>query len=132
MEQRFKIKDLLINFMALDKDCIFCKIVKGEVIQEKVFENDDFIVIKDINQSILGHSLVIPKKHYTNFDEMPTSDFEEFLKAAKEVVPKLLEENDCVGYNLLLNNHEVAGQVVPHVHLHIMPRKEGDGVRVIY
>ncbi|MBC8435226.1 HIT family protein [archaeon] len=108
-------------------DCIFCKIAKGEIPSEKVLENDNFIVIKDINPMTEGHSLVIPKKHYTTFLDVPPSLFGEYMETAKEAVFILLKETKAEGFNLLMSNFKVAQQEVPHVHLHIVPRKKGDG-----
>ena len=109
------------------EDCIFCKIVRGEIPAEKVLESANFIVIKDANPKTKGHSLVIPKKHYKTLLDVPDSLMGEFLETAKEVAFKLLKENKAEGFNLLMSNFEVAQQEVPHVHLHIVPRTKGDG-----
>ena len=109
------------------EDCIFCKIVSGEIPSERVLENDNFIVIKDINPFTKGHSLVIPKKHYETLLDVPDSLMGEYLETAKEVAFKLLKENKAEGFNLLMSNFKVAQQEVPHVHLHIVPRKKADG-----
>jgi len=103
-------------------DCIFCKIVKGDIPSEKVLENEDFIVIRDVNPKVEGHSLVISKEHYENFLDMPSSLYSGMLAIAKEAVEKLGAKD----FNLVMNNGKVAGQLVPHVHLHILPRREGD------
>jgi histidine triad (HIT) family protein len=112
------------------QDCIFCKIAKGEIPSEKVLETDNMVIIKDIHPKVPGHSLVIPKKHYKTFLDMPSSLFGEFLDDAKKAALKLIEEQKAEGFNLIMNNYEVAGQVVPHAHLHILPRKKGDGFKV--
>jgi len=112
------------------KDCIFCKIAKGEIPSEKVLENENFIVIKDANPKVAGHSLVISKKHYKTLLDMPASLFGEFLETAKQAALKLIDETKAEGFNLMMNNYKVAGQIVPHVHLHILPRKKGDGFSV--
>ena len=112
------------------EDCIFCKIVKGEIPAEKIFESNNFIVIKDANPKTEGHSLVIPKEHYKTFLDMPASLFGEFLETAKEAVFKLLQQENAEGFNLVMNNYEVAGQIIPHAHLHILPRKKGDGFKM--
>ena len=106
--------------------CVFCKIVAGEIPCEKVFENEGFIVIADAQPQTEGHSLVISKKHYKNFMEMPKELYGGMLSAAKEAVGKL----GCDSFNLVVNNGKAAQQLVPHVHLHIVPRKEGDGYRI--
>ena len=108
------------------EDCIFCKIVKGEISSEKVLETERFIVIKDVNPKVEGHSLVISKEHYKTLLDVPDSLMGKFLEVAKEAVGKL----DVKDFNLILNNGEDAGQLVPHAHLHILPRKKGDGFEV--
>ena len=110
----------------MEDDCVFCKIVAGEIDSEKVIENDDFIVIKNINPVVDGHSLVIPKEHYENFLDLPSGLYEGFLKIAKEAVGKLGAKD----FELVTNNGKVAGQSILHLHLHILPRVEGDGFSV--
>jgi len=107
----------------MDDDCIFCKIVKGEIPAEIILEDDDFIVIKDVNPKVEGHSLVISKKHYETFLDMPSGLYLGLLETAKEAIEKLGVKD----FNLVINNGKIAGQLVPHVHLHILPRKESDG-----
>lgn len=108
------------------EDCIFCQIAKGEIESEKLAESENFFAIKDINPKTKGHSLVISKKHYKTLLDMPSSLFGEFLEVAKKLAIKLLDEEKAEGFNLVINNYEVAGQLVPHVHLHILPRKKDD------
>ncbi len=111
-------------------ECVFCKIASGEIESEKIFESDNFFAIKDINPKTEGHSLVIPKKHYETLLDVPASLLGEFLESAREVAFKLIEETKAEGFNLIMNNKRVAGQLVPHVHLHVLPRKKGDGFSV--
>lgn len=113
-----------------NKDCIFCKIARGEIDSAKIWEDDSFFVIKDINPKTKGHSLVIPKKHYKTLLDMPDSLLGEFLEVAKKTAFKLMKEEKAEGFNLIMNNYESAGQIVHHAHLHILPRKRGDGFRV--
>jgi len=112
------------------EDCLFCKIAAGEIPSERILENEDFIVIKDIHPKVAGHSLVISKKHYETLADLPLELYEKFLKTADEAIAKLLKETDAEGYNLVMNNKKVAGQIIPHLHLHILPRKESDGFRL--
>jgi len=114
-----------------DNDCIFCKIAKGEVESEKVYDDDNFIGILDINPKAEGHSLIIPKNHYKTILDMPNSLGNEFIEAIKKVAVKLIEGRKAEGFNVLINNYEVSGQLVPHVHAHIIPRKKDDGLRAI-
>ncbi|MBT3398325.1 HIT family protein [archaeon] len=108
------------------EECIFCKIAMGETSSEKVFESDDFIVIKDANPKVEGHLLVIPKKHYRDFLDMPPELYEKLLMTARETVDKIGVKE----FNLIMNNGKFAGQVIDHAHLHILPRKEDDGFRI--
>ena len=103
-------------------DCIFCKISKGEIPSPKVFESKNFFVIKDIKPKSIGHSLVISKKHFESFLDMPKDLHEEFMNATKEAAEKILKEVGKKAFNLQMNNHREAGQEVPHAHLHIIPR----------
>ena len=114
----------------VEEDCIFCKIAKGEIKSEKILETNNFFAIKDIHPKTQGHSLVISKKHYRTLLDMPSSLLGEFLETGKELALKLLKEEKADGFNLVVNNYEVAGQLVPHVHLHILPRKKDDGFRM--
>lgn len=108
-------------------DCIFCKIIKGEMDAEVVLDRENFLVIRDANPKVEGHSLVLPKKHFENLVDMPASLYGEFLEVAQEVAVKLMKDFNAEGFNLVMNNFSVAGQLVNHAHLHILPRKERDG-----
>ena len=109
-------------------DCIFCKIVKGEITADKVYEDDNVIGILDANPKAEGHTLIIPKKHFKTLLDVPNSLGNELIEAAKKVALKLIEEGKGDGFNLLMNNFDSAGQVVHHAHMHIIPRKKGDGL----
>lgn len=116
--------------MVESKDCIFCKIARGEIPSEKILDDENFFAIKDIHPKTKGHSLVIPKKHYKTLLDMPSSLLGEFFETTKKLALELMDEEKAQGFNLIMNNYEVAGQLVPHVHLHIIPRKKGDGFRM--
>ena len=111
-------------------NCIFCRIIKGEVPADKINESENFIVIRDVSPKTQGHSLVIPKKHYKTFLDIPSILHTEFLDVVKESTLKLIKETNSEGFNLVMNNYEVAGQVVPHAHLHIIPRKKNDDFKL--
>jgi histidine triad (HIT) family protein len=104
-------------------DCIFCKIVQGELPSEMVFEDDDFIVIRDVAPKVDGHLLVISKRHFEKFVDMDDGLEARMLGVVRDAVRR----EEIVDFNLVLNNGRIAGQVVDHVHLHILPREEGDG-----
>lgn len=102
-------------------DCIFCKIVKGELPSTKVYEDTDVLGFLDIKPVNPGHTLVIPKKHYVNIHDMPDELFGKVAIAAKKVADALLKIG-VKGVNIGMNNGEAAGQVVFHAHVHVMPR----------
>jgi len=111
-----------------DPSCIFCKIVAGEIPCHKLYEDDHVLAFLDIGPLSRGHSLVIPKKHYDTIDQMPPDE----AAACMAVVPRLsraiLEATGAEAWNVLQNNGKTAGQAVGHVHVHIIPRAEGDGL----
>lgn len=108
-------------------DCIFCKIVGGEIPSYKVYEDDNVLAFLDITPVNPGHTLVIPKKHYDNLVDMPDEEAKELLVAAKKIAVAVMAGTGAKGFNLNLNNGAVSGQLVGHVHFHIVPRFEGDG-----
>jgi histidine triad (HIT) family protein len=109
-------------------NCIFCKIGK-ENSGKKIYENDNFFSIPDVSPKVDGHSLVISKKHFKTSLDIPNSLGSELLDCIKKTALKLIEEKKGDGFNVINNNFKSAGQVVDHVHFHIIPRNEGDGLR---
>jgi histidine triad (HIT) family protein len=109
----------------MKEECIFCKIIAGKIPCEKLFENKEFIVIKDANPKVDGHCLVIPKKHYNSFLDFPKRKYESFLVVVKKAVGQFNGD-----FNLVINNGRMAGQVVGHLHLHVLPRKLDDGFKL--
>ncbi|HAM87954.1 MAG: hypothetical protein US83_C0001G0104 [Candidatus Falkowbacteria bacterium GW2011_GWC2_38_22] len=108
-------------------DCLFCKIVNKEIPCHKVFEDDKVLAFLDIAPVNPGHVLVIPKNHYQNLEEIPEQELCSLIIIVKKI-GKLIKENlGYEGYNVSENNDPVAGQVIPHIHFHIIPRKNGDG-----
>ncbi len=114
-------------FMVIKKDCIFCKITAKEIPKDFIYENANFVSFLDDNPRVKGHTLIIPKKHYVNSFDLPSSLGVEFLDTIKNVAEIHSKDKDVGGFNLLQNNFPVAGQVVMHFHLHFLPRREGDG-----
>lgn len=108
--------------------CIFCKIAAGEIPSYKVYEDDDVLAFLDIAPVNPGHALVIPKKHYANLEEIPEEELVKIIKVVKKVGKSVKEKLDAQGYNVFVNNDPAAGQIIPHLHFHIIPRKEGDGL----
>jgi len=118
--------------MVKEQDCIFCKIVKGEMPSKKVYEDKNFIAFLDIKQVADGKTLVIPKQHFETILDIPNTLGNEFLEAIKKVCLKLIQDGKAEGFNLLMNNYPVAGQIVPHAHVHVLPRKKKDGLKGLY
>lgn len=112
-----------------DSACVFCKIARGELKSDKVMESDNFFAIHDIKPKALGHTLVIPKQHYVTLLDLPNKFGSEMLEFTKKVAGSLLDEKYGDGFNLIMNNLPVAGQIVMHAHLHVVPGKEGDGLQ---
>ncbi len=112
--------------MTRATDCIFCKIVAVEIPATVVFESHSILAFLDVGPLADGHLLVIPRDHYAKLSELPAS----LSGQIGSVIPKLgrvmLEVTGAEGFNLLVNQGQVAGQVVPHVHFHLIPRGAND------
>jgi len=107
--------------------CIFCKIISGEIPCHKVYEDEKTLVFLDIKPSNPGHLLVVPKTHYLNIEEISEEDFCALMLTVKKMGKLLKDKLAAPGYNVTENNDPIAGQVVPHLHFHLIPRHEGDG-----
>ena len=106
--------------------CIFCKIVNGEVPCNKIYENDEFFSISDINPVTEGHSLVISKKHFETILDLPEELSPKLLDCVKKTYGVLESKYKSEGFIVIQSNNKVAQQEVPHVHFHIIPRKKTD------
>lgn len=113
----------------MQMDCIFCKIISGEIPSSKVYEDDTVLAFLDINPVNKGHSLVIPKKHSANLLEDDIGDLTNCMSAIQKVARATMAAVNADGFNLMANTKPVAGQIVFHTHFHIVPRFEGDGLR---
>jgi histidine triad (HIT) family protein len=109
-------------------DCIFCKIIKGELKSYKVYEDEETLAFLDINPVTNGHILIVPKNHYETIEEISEDKLGVLMKAIKKVGAKVKNAIEIEGYNVSLNNGSVAGQIIPHLHFHIIPRRENDGL----
>jgi histidine triad (HIT) family protein len=112
-------------------ECIFCKIARKEIKSDFVYESNSFIVIKDIHPVTPEHILVIPKSHYVTLLDIPARLGEELLDVLKKVSSLILDKKHGNGFNIVMNNLAPAGQIVQHAHIHIIPRNEGDGLKMI-
>ncbi len=113
-------------------DCIFCKIANGEIPSRTVYEDEKFRVILDLGPATKGHALILPKEHADNLFELPEEIAAEVLPVAKKVADKIKANLHCDGLNLVQNNGEIAGQTVMHFHMHMIPRYENDGQKILW
>lgn len=111
-----------------EEGCIFCKIIEGAIPSRKVYEDDSFIAILDLNPANRGHVIIIPKSHAADIFELPQEDAEKILLVAKKVAVALKKAYHCDGINIMQNNGEAAGQTVFHLHVHVIPRFNNDKV----
>lgn len=108
--------------------CIFCKIVSGQIPCIKIFENEDVLSFLDIGPISDGHTLVIPKQHYETVAQCPPEVMEKVGRVLPKIALAVQQGMDSDAYNVLCNNGRAAGQLVDHVHFHIIPRNSNDGV----
>jgi histidine triad (HIT) family protein len=108
-------------------ECIFCRIVEKEIPATIVYEDDDVLVFMDIGPIIKGHALVISKKHYDPVTETPDEVVSQMHIVAKRVAQAQMNGLGADGVNIMQNNGSAAGQEVPHIHVHVIPRFSGDG-----
>ncbi len=111
-------------------DCIFCKIAAGEIPSNTVYENENLRIILDIAPANPGHCLVLPKTHAENIFEIDEELLKEAFSAAKKTASALKSAALADGVNILQNNGETAGQTVNHFHIHVIPRKKDDKVKL--
>lgn len=112
-------------------DCVFCKIVRGDLPSFKVYEDDKTIAFLDIRPVSAGHTLVIPKNHATNIYDIPQDDWAAVAETVRILASKIDAALETDGMNIAMNNREGAGQTVHHPHVHIIPRYHGDGIRLM-
>ncbi len=108
-------------------DCLFCKIASGEIPSQKVYEDNATFAFLDIKPVNPGHTLVIPKKHTRNIFDIEKEDWAAVLETGRRVAKAVKEATGAEGLNVHVNNEPVAGQVIFHAHIHLIPRHEGDG-----
>lgn len=113
-----------------DENCIFCKILAGEIPSTAVYEDDDFKAILDVNPAARGHVIILPKNHAANIYELPDEDASKIMVVAKKIATAIEKAYHCDGVNILQDNGEAAGQTVFHLHVHVIPRFKGDTVNI--
>lgn len=108
-------------------ECLFCKIVRGEIPCAKVYEDDEMIAFLDIKPVNPGHLLLVPKAHHANVLETPPELLASLMKMVPSLAKAAMQATQAPAFNVGINTGPEAGQVVFHTHIHIMPRKAGDG-----
>ncbi len=113
------------------KDCIFCKVIRGELPSTKVYEDDAVLAFLDIHPVAPGHTLVVPKNETSeNIFDVDEKDWLACMRVVRLLAPAIEKATGADGINLMMNNRAHAGQVVDHPHVHIIPRFKGDGLRM--
>lgn len=113
-----------------DSNCIFCKIANGEIPSKTLYEDDSFRVILDISPASKGHAIILVKNHAENIYNLSDEDAGKIYVVAKKVAIAMQKVLKCDGMNILQNNGEAAGQTVFHLHMHVIPRYNGDQVQI--
>lgn len=109
-------------------NCVFCKIVAWETPSQRVYEDEGYIAFLDINPINFGHTLIIPREHIENVEATPDGVLAGMITLAKKVGLAITKAMRVDGYNIKINNGRAAGQEIDHVHIHVIPRLDGDGV----
>jgi len=112
-------------------DCIFCKILNGDIPARKFYEDDAAIAFLDINPASPGHSLVVPRQHFKTIADGEQDVIAATFIAVKNVAELVKTRLQCDGLNIMANQGRTAGQVIQHFHVHVVPRYKGDNIRII-
>lgn len=110
----------------MNSDCIFCKIVAGEIPSSKVYEDADTIAFMDIGPVVKGHVLVIPKKHFDPITGTPDAVLQKLIVVTKRIAQAQVDGLKADGINVTQANGKIAGQIIPHIHFHVIPRFAND------
>lgn len=111
-----------------DAQCIFCKIVAGQIPSTKIYEDQAVFAFLDVNPVSDGHTLVVPKAHFEKLHDCPAELLTKVAAPLGKIAKAVCDATDAEGYNVLCNNGRSAGQLVGHLHFHIIPRRGNDGV----
>lgn len=114
--------------MSGDDQCVFCMIAQDQLPSLKVFEDQDILAFLDVSPLADGHLLIIPKQHFIHLDKMPADLVGALCRQLPRLAAAVVAATGAQGYNVLQNNSRCAGQVVQHVHFHIIPRVQDDGL----
>jgi len=108
-------------------DCLFCKIGKGKILADVIYEDKKILAFLDIHPLSLGHTMVIPKKHAENILDLDKEDIGPIFEAVKKLTGILNKAFDPQGFTIGINHGKVSGQAIDHLHIHIIPRFNEDG-----
>src|SRR5262249_4320678 len=112
-------------------DCLFCKIIRGELPSYKVYEDGKTMAFLDIRPVNAGHTLVVPKNHATNIFDIAPEDWAAVTETVRKLSIAIEKGLSADGVNIAMNNRQSAGQLVDHPHMHIIPRFKGDGLKLM-
>lgn len=112
----------------MPQECIFCKIIKGEIPSRMIHESEVAIAFLDIHPATRGHTLVVPREHFKDMEKAPRTVINQLLATISNVVSIIKEKLPCKALNVLINQGKPAGQVIDHFHVHVIPRHENDGL----
>lgn len=121
-------KDVL-GSNAKKSSCIFCKIVEGGLPCYRVYEDDKVIAFLDIYPIHAGHVLVVPKSHTVDIFDTPEEELKDMIAAVRKISPAVMKATNADGINMGMNNRPASGQIVMHIHMHVIPRFKGDGLK---
>jgi len=113
------------------RNCVFCKIIQGQISAHKIYETKDIFVFLDINPYTRGHSLVIPKKHYQDIFNIPAEELEKLIVEVQKTAKLLKDKLNAEAINIFQRNGRMAGQEIDHIHFHVVPRYGKDGVEML-
>ncbi|PIN74485.1 hypothetical protein COV18_07575 [Candidatus Woesearchaeota archaeon CG10_big_fil_rev_8_21_14_0_10_37_12] len=116
--------------MAVEQQCVFCQIASEKIPAKKVYDSEEIIGVLDINPGVPGHVLLLPKKHVSILPQMDDEITSKIGKAVKEVSKNLIRSLGVDGTSIFVANGVAAGQRAPHVIIHVIPRKEDDGLQL--
>ena len=109
-------------------DCIFCKIIANDIPCHKVYEDDKVYAFFDILPISQGHTIIVPKNHISDIENLSEGELCAMTAAIKKIGKAMIDGLDVKGYSIFLDNKSAANQHVPHIHFHLVPRAEGDGL----
>ena len=131
MAEEFEDSDSEQTTATQKQNCIFCRIIEGQIPSKKIYEDDICMVILDINPAYAGHALILPKEHYQIMPQVPEKNIGHLFKVSKHISNAMLKYLGIKGTTIFVANGAAAGQKVPHFMVHVIPRKEKDDLFAI-